>query len=72
MTPGEKAVVSIRATALSDELRRVIAMGRLNERRRKSPWQPYNDDLSWAAQRLMSACDRALGTRGRHYDRGRT
>lgn len=60
------AVVKIRAQALHDLLRVCVHVMKLDI-------APYHltqlqEDTSWAAQRLSSACERALGVRHRHYD----
>lgn len=68
-------VVSVRALALADELRRsktlafVASLNPANSAARISPFWLDGPELDFAAQRLASVCERELGIRGRHYDR---
>lgn len=57
MTRGERIVVGVRAQSLADAIR-LLQLGRL---------EPAA--VRWQAERLRSSCERALGTRRRHYDR---
>jgi hypothetical protein len=52
---GEKTVVLVRALALADALRRLLAAPTFDNRR----------DAHWQAQRLRSSCERTLRTRVR-------
>jgi len=67
-------VVNVRATALADELRRaktltfIASFNPKSKPTRRSPFWLDAEELQWAADRLLSACEKALGTRGRHYD----
>lgn len=69
-TKGELTVVGIRAQALADDLRRAKTLGLINRlgSNPRSVFYLYAEDLEWSAARLRSSCERALGTRGRHYD----
>lgn len=74
MTPGELTVIGVRAQTLADELRRsrtlafVASLNPKNGPARRNPFWLYGRDLARASQRLQSSIERALGTRGRHYD----
>lgn len=56
-------VVQVRAQSLADALTWVV-ISRLRS-------EPLLDEAIFQAQRLGSSCERALGTRRRHYDEGR-
>ena len=74
MSRGDLTVIGVRAQALEDQLRQAVTMHELGAMfgggPRRAGFYLNGPDLSWAAQRLRSACEKALGTRGRHYDRG--
>lgn len=72
MTRGELTVIGVRAQSLADELQAAITLGKIAiivappGPRRDPFW--LSPDLEREAQRLLSSCERALGTRERHYD----
>jgi hypothetical protein len=69
---GELMVIGVRVDALGVELRNAVTMAglaRLFAGPRRDPFYLNGPDLDWATQRLRSSLDRALGVRGRAYDR---
>jgi len=66
MTRGELTVVRVRAQTLADMLRLHVHVLRELPLPKAIGYSTLN--TVWHAQRLASACDRALGTRGRHDD----
>lgn len=69
---GTLAVIDVRATGLADELRTAINLARISKLfappRMHDPFYAGGNDLLRATERLLSTCEKALGTRTRHYD----